>query len=174
MADQLAEAARRIRELEDLDAVSSVILGFETMRDGRPETADNLLKFVMPDIRFYWSLEDIELKGSQELIAYLQEGMTPRIWCRHAVANIQVKVKGDRAEATWYVMAESVSRPDPKRAGKGDKRARQREPASLDTLIHSDTKGAKHATLVRTADGWKFSDYQTDMARISVSHVKVG
>lgn len=173
MAGPLQKIQTRIERLEDLDAVRSVIIGFETTRDGPPENARKLLRYLTPNVRFHWVLEDIVIRGRDKLCDYLREGMTPRIWCRHMVTNLDVVVMGKKATATWYVLSESVSRPNLKRLLKGDLRARQTSPATGDTIIRSDTKGGKVATLVKSKDGWQFSDYRIDMSRISVSHVKV-
>jgi len=173
MAGSLEYIQERIARLEDLDAVRSAVIGFETTRDGPPGNAAKLLRYLTPNVRFYWSLEDIEISGRDKLCDYLREGMVPRIWCRHMVTNLDVVVKGKKANAAWYVLSESVSRPNLKRLRKGDQRARQTSPASGDTIIRSDTKGGKVATLVKGKDGWRFSDYRIDMTRISVSHVKV-
>lgn len=163
----------RIRRLEDIEDITTVINAFETIRDGRPEDANLLANYLSPEVRFYWSLEDIEIKGRDALLEYLREGMAPRVWCRHSVTNLQIVVDGETADARWYVMAESIARPDPKRVGRGDSRARQREPATTRTIIHSSTKGSKHAVLGRSRDGWQFVDYEIDMGRIDVSHIKV-
>ncbi len=173
MADSLAAIRARIEHLEDLDAIGSAVLAFETGRDGPPANADKLAQYLTPDIRFYWALEDIEIKGRRKLIEYLREGMTPRIWCRHNVTNLDITVKGKKATATWYVLSSSVSRPNLKRLRKGDLRARQMAPASGETIISSSGKGSKVATLVKGRDGWRFSDYRIDMTRVSVDHIKI-
>jgi hypothetical protein len=173
MADSLEVIQTRIERLEDLDAVRSAIMGFEITRDGPPENSAKLLEYLTPNVRFYWSLEDIEIRGREKLCDYLKEGMTPRVWCRHMVTNLDVEVRGKKATATWYVISESVSKPNLKRLRKGDQRARQTAPATSDTIIWSDAKGSKVATLVKSRKGWQFSDYRIDMTRISVNHVRV-
>ncbi|MDE1852615.1 MAG: nuclear transport factor 2 family protein [Thaumarchaeota archaeon] len=170
MDKQLEELMERLRRLEDREAVRTVIAAVETLRDGGPNEVDELMKCMTEDVHFLWSLEKIEVAGRDKLRDYIRKGRGTRVWTRHVFTNLQVQVKGDRAEATWYVMAEGVSGVEA--AAVGDKQARQREPANPDTLVHSDTKGAKRAVLVRTKDGWKISDYRTDMVRLSAETLK--
>src|SRR5438552_8227518 len=100
-----------LQYLEDKEAIRSLIIKAETLRDGTTEeSVDALLQHVTPDIRFVWSMEDIEVKDRENLRANLLVPIKNRVWSRHIITNLQVELTGDRAEATCYVMAEGVSR----------------------------------------------------------------
>lgn len=163
---------KRLHYLEDLEALRSLITRAETLRDGTTaESVDELLAYVTPDVRFVWSLEGIEVKGKEKLRENLLIPVKKRVWSRHVITNLQVDVKGDSAEATWYVMAEGVSRVEPMKGG--DEQSKHTSPGNPDTIIHIDTKGEKWARLVRTKDGWKIKDYRTDMVRLTPQTLKV-
>ena len=170
--DKTDELSKRLQYLEDIEAVRGLITKAETLRDGATaESVDELLQYVTPDIRFVWSLEGLEVKGKEKLRENLLVPLKKRVWSRHVVTNLQVDVKGRNAEATWYVMAEGVSRVEPTKGG--DEQSKHTSPGNPDTIIHIDTKGAKWARLVRTKDGWKIKDYRTDMVRLSPQTLKV-
>ncbi len=173
MQDKADQLLKRLQYLEDREAVTSLITKAETLRDGTtPESVDELLQLVTPDIRFFWSLEGMEVKGKEKLRENLLIPPKNRVWSRHVITNLQVKVEGDKAEATWYVMAEGVSNV-PAHAGGKDDQSRHTSPGNPDTVLHNDTKGAKWALLVRTEDSWKIKDYRTDMVRLSPTTLKI-
>jgi len=173
-ADQLL---RRLQDLEDKEAVRSLIIKAETLRDGTTtQSVDELLQLVAPDVRFVWSLEGMEVKGKDKLRENLLIPPKNRVWSRHVITNLQLEVKGDKAEATWYVMAEGVSNVTPDTGHKekeGDDQSKHTSPKNPDTIMHNNTIGAKWALLVRAGDGWKIKDYRTDMVRLSPTTLKI-
>ena len=112
--DKADRLMKRLQHLEDREAVRSLIIKAETLRDGTtPQSVDKLLQLVTPDVRFVWSLEGMQVKGMKKLRENFLIPPKNRVWSRHVITNLQVDVKGDKAEATWYVMAEGVSKVTP-------------------------------------------------------------
>ncbi len=173
MPDKAEQLLKRLQVLEDREAIRSLITKAETLRDGTTaESVNELLQFVTSDVRFVWPLEGIEVKGKDKLRENLLVPPKNRIWSRHVITNLQVEVKGDKAEATWYVMAEGVS--DVKaEAGHADEESKHTSPKNPSTIMHNNTIGAKWALLVKVGDAWKIKDYRTDMVRLSPTTLKV-
>ena len=147
------ELLTRLKALEDRVAIESLIAKIESLRDETTEKINDILDYVIPEAHFRWTLDGVNMNGKDELRKRFDSERKGKLWSRHVITNLQIKIDGDGAEVNWYVAAEGMRK-------------------SLDSnlpssIIHSDTKGRKHCTLTRTQEGWKISDYVTDMQRVT-------
>ncbi len=146
----------RIAALEDLEEIRSVVLEFETLKGGvRGTKVDDLIEYFTEDTLFA-NLDGQVLKGRENLKRYLAQGHKSKIWDRHVVTNLIVRVRGKKAGALYFMTGEGLSRSG----------------TAQSTVVHSNTKSTKKVALRKVNDKWLIARYETEMNRVTTEKLQ--